>query len=316
MRKLDHWRTLSTLITARLGKLDLDHTSNRRRLFSGRSNLLFGLVTHTGIGAEHGSLSSPRPNARRHSEIGHRRRNDDGTHFQTHRPCADLFTLNFPLLEGEVRSSYAYDSWKEKSKFTHFITRFLNSRIYHLYLVVFTRRRSGLKIRIEQSSGGSSPPPGTIFETCYVVQSIRLNAYGDSLHLRGRRCIHLNLGTNSGTLPILFSFNAKRLIHPCGRHGRYMKFISFTLDYGMHCGLLVRSQISTSATRLAIRQLFDKFLNMALQRIARRGVVDAGGWYIVPLFDLGLSRGLCIRGQSSSNHDHTLRCGYVGRPDR
>jgi len=95
-----------------------------------------------------------------------------------------------------------------------------------------------------------------------------------------------------------------------------MKFISFTLDYGMHCGLLVRSQISTSATRLAIRQLFDKFLNMALQRIARRGVVDAGGWYIVPLFDLGLSRGLCIRGQISSNHDHTLRCGYVGRPDR
>ena len=27
-------------------------------------------------------------------------------------------------------------------------------------------REIGLKIRIEQSSGGSSPPPGTIFETC------------------------------------------------------------------------------------------------------------------------------------------------------
>jgi hypothetical protein len=68
--------------------------------------------------------------------------------------------------------------------------------------------------------------------------------------------------------------------------------------------------------RLAIRQMFDKFLDMALKRIARRGVVDAGGWYIVPLFDLGLSRGLCIRGQSSSNRDHALRCGYVGNPDR
>jgi hypothetical protein len=43
----------------------------------------------------------------------------------------------------------------------------------------------------------------------------------------------LNLGTNSGTLRILFIFNAA-----------YTKFVSFRLDYGMRCGLLVRTQLS------------------------------------------------------------------------
>ena len=42
----------------------------------------------------------------------------------------------------------------------------------------------GLKIRIEQSSGGSSPTPGTILQLRYVVQSIYLNEHLDALFLR------------------------------------------------------------------------------------------------------------------------------------
>ena len=41
-----------------------------------------------------------------------------------------------------------------------------------------------LKIRIEQSSGGSSPPPGTILKLRYVIQSSYLNEHLGALFLR------------------------------------------------------------------------------------------------------------------------------------
>jgi hypothetical protein len=39
---------------------------------------------------------------------------------------------------------------------------------------------------------------------------------------------------------ILFIFNAERITHSCSKRGPYPKFISFTFDYGMRCGLLAR----------------------------------------------------------------------------
>lgn len=52
------------------------------------------------------------------------------------------------------------------------------------------------------------------------------------------------------------------------------------------------SPIFTDVPRLPIRQLLDEFLDVALERIARRAIVHAGRWYIVPLFDLGWVTGL------------------------
>src|SRR6266567_2834760 len=52
------------------------------------------------------------------------------------------------------------------------------------------------------------------------------------------------------------------------------------------------SPIFTDVRRLTIRQLLDELLHVALERIARRAVVHAGRWYIVPLFDLGWVTGL------------------------
>ena len=41
--------------------------------------------------------------------------------------------------------------------------------------------------------------------------------------------------------------------------------------------------IRASAARLGIRQLLNKFLDMSLERIARRTIVNACRWNIVPL---------------------------------
>lgn len=41
-------------------------------------------------------------------------------------------------------------------------------------------RHSGLKIRREQSHGGSSPPPGTILQLGYVIQSIYFSEHLDA----------------------------------------------------------------------------------------------------------------------------------------
>jgi hypothetical protein len=71
-----------------------------------------------------------------------------------------------------------------------------------------------------------------------------LNEHLDGLFLRffGVNC--LNLGTNSGTVRILFIFNTERIIRSGNAHGPTRKFILFTFDYGMRCGLLVRTQLS------------------------------------------------------------------------
>src|ERR1700730_11789186 len=45
-------------------------------------------------------------------------------------------------------------------------------------------RHSGLKIRRKQFRGGSSPPPGTILQLRYVVQSINRNEHLDASFLR------------------------------------------------------------------------------------------------------------------------------------
>ena len=85
---------------------------------------------------------------------------------------------------------------------------------------------------------GSSPPPGTILQLRYVVQSIYLNEHLVALFFCGLRRIRINLDTNSGIVRILFVFNAERTYPFFQRARPYTKFISFTLDYGMRCGSL------------------------------------------------------------------------------
>ena len=113
------------------------------------------------------------------------------------------------------------------------------------------RQEIGLKIRIEQSHGGSSPPPGTILQLRYVVQYLYLNEHLDALISEGLRRNRLNLDTNSGTVRILCIQCGTT--HPFLQRVRpYTKFIPFTLDYGMRCGSLCEFSYQAS---LSLRSL-------------------------------------------------------------